>query len=434
MFDFSQRFVPPVSQSWNRNFSGVVNLSRDTMIVSEPSAQFEFIDAGGQPKSVTTGAVHIYRRTSVGQWTRETTLFPPLEDVDPGLLVPLFGIAAAIDGDLLVIGNWHTNWVYVYERMATGWELRTRLLTPNPGWGFGAAGLDISGTTIMVGESNYAALGLTGAGQVYFYERSGETTWVLNAGPLPSLDAEFGQHFGYRVAIDAVSGHAVATGDGGAHPHTAYLYERVDDVWQEAGRLEGDPHGASIWFGRALDIAGATIVVGDQLYSGVTGPGAVFVWEHDGATWTGPDLLIKEGLGYSDSAGESVAIDGDLIVVGAPTAYAQTPSGERTGAAYVYGRLEGEWRERLRILPDDLSLVRFGAAAAVSAGIVAAGTLNQGSPGPREGTAYAYDLVRLVPEPQGWALRAAALCALGAVARRRGREARQSRPLSAGAQ
>jgi hypothetical protein len=248
----------------------------------------------------------------------------------------------------------------------------------------------------MVGESNYPALGLTGAGQVYFYERVDETSWALNAGPLPSLDAEFGQHFGYRVALDAVSGRGVATGDGGGHPHTAYLFQRVAGVWQAAGRLEGDPHGASTWFGRSLGISGNTVVVGDQFYTTSTpfyNSGAAFVWEHDGAAWTGPQILTVGTPTGQDAAGESVAIDGDLIVVGAPSAYAESPRGPRTGAASVYGRQGGVWSERLRIVPDDLSLLRYGTATAVSAGILAAGTPNQGSPAPREGTAYAYDLV-----------------------------------------
>jgi len=391
--DFSQDFLSPIDPAANSQFGSVVAVSGDTMVVGEPWAAYHYVDSHGNPQDRNLGAVHIYRRTAVDLWTLEASLSPPFGDVDPTLNVQHFGINVALDGDLLVVGNWYSNWVYVYERTTLGWELRTRLMTATPGWGFGVYGLDISGTTIMVGESNAANGTVSGAGRVYFYDRVDASHWVGSGGPFVSLDSQFGQHFGYRVAVDAGSGRAVATGDGGAHPHTAYLFERVGGVWQAAGRLEGDPHGASTHFGRALDISGNTVVVGDWNYGTTTPPynsGAAFVWEHDGSVWTGPTTLTLATSTYQDEAGTSVAIDGDLIVVGAPFAYETYPHGARTGAAFVFGRQGGVWSQRLRIVPTDLSVLTFGDAVAVSGGIVAVGTPQAAKSGP--GLAFAYDL------------------------------------------
>jgi len=135
------------------------------------------------------------------------------------------------------------------------------------------------------------------------------------------------------------------------------------------------------------------VVVGDKFY-GTTTPfynsGAAFVWEHDGTTWTGPTILTLATPTLQDEAGTSVAIDGDLIVVGAPSAYTGLSFGARTGAVSVYGRQGGVWSERLRIVPTDLSVLTFGDAVAVSGGIVGVGTPQAAKAGP--GLAFAYDL------------------------------------------
>ena len=65
-------------------------------------------------------------------------------------------------------------------------------------------------------------------------------------------------------------------------------------------------------------------------------------------------------------------IDGNMLAVGAVSAYEQYPSGPRPGVAYVFGRDSGVWTERLRIVPADLTLSEFGIKTAVSGGIVAA--------------------------------------------------------------
>ncbi|MHC5112140.1 MAG: hypothetical protein ACYTHJ_19950 [Planctomycetota bacterium] len=394
---FSQWMASPVDPAAYHYYADRVDVSGDTMVVAEQSAETTYINGQGQPQVYNIGAVHVYRRTAIDAWTLEETIFPPEEDVVPQQLVSYFGHSVALDGDLLVVGNWYGNFVHVYERTPGGWTLRTRIYaTPESGATFGRYGLDVSASTIMVGADAYADQNVPPAvGAVSFYERIDQNTWGLNAGPLTSSEAYFGQHLGVRVSLDSPAGRAVATGNQNPPGYrSAYVFERVGGVWQEVAILNADPDGATAYFGSTgLAISGNTVVVGDQFYStGPQQPGAAFVWEYDGSTWNSHPPLIGSNPSFQDHAGASVGIDGDIIVVGAPTAYTVYPGGIRTGAAFIFGRENGIWSERLRLLPGDTAIRSFGHSSSVSGGMVAAGTPSQYG-----AVVYAHDLACDLP-------------------------------------
>jgi len=236
-----------------------------------------------------------------------------------------------------------------------------------------------------VGDPGYS-IPTTGVGAVHFYDRAGLNSWAPVSDPLLSSDAQWAQKFGYRVALDRAAGRAVATVDpSSTTPRTAYLIELIGGQWQQTGKLT--PAGATDLFGSDADLDGGTIVIGDRSYSN---RGAGFVWEYNGGAWTGPQILTGSLPSFQDGTASSVAIDENVLVLGAPTAYAA--SGARPGVAYVFARQNGVWSERIRIVPADLTLRYFGDDVAVSAGIVAAGTYYGSSATPNTGVVYAYDM------------------------------------------
>jgi hypothetical protein len=395
--DFEQTFLSFLNPARVDYFGQALDVSGDAMIISEPWADFSYVDSQGNPVTSRLGAVHVYRRTGIDHWILEQTIQPPAEDVTPILNISLFGQTAAIDGDWLAIGNWYGRMVHVYRHTPAGWVLHSRLLpfeavSQNS---MGRYGLDISGDTIMVGEDNYIIPSVMNAvGRVYFFEYNSATdSWGLNGGaPILSSEYHLGQNFGHSVAVDEVAGRAVATGDNQWDLYktyrSAYVFTRSGGLWQETAILQGNPHNATQFFGwEALGISGDTIVVGDAGYPSF---GGVFVWTHDGSAWTGPDILSGSQPGFQDYFGDSVAIDEDLIVVGATSGYDHYPGGARPGIAYVFGRDSGVWVERLRIVPPDLSLYQFGIQTAVSDGIVAAGAPRGDNTA--NGIVYAYDM------------------------------------------
>ena len=92
-------------------------------------------------------------------------------------------------------------------------------------------------------------------------------------------------------------------------------------------------------FGRSIALSSGNLVVGDP-FDGVPTPGAGAAWVYErtgpGATFTGdPVKLQASDAEVSDTLGDDVAIDGNVIVVGAPIAQ-KSGFPLRDGAAYVY--------------------------------------------------------------------------------------------------
>jgi hypothetical protein len=101
---------------------------------------------------------------------------------------------------------------------------------------------------------------------------------------------------------------------------------------------------------------------------------------------TGPHFL-----GYF---GGSVGIEGDVLVAGEP--YWGRPEGEGAGAAYVYRRnSEGEWRLETILIPSDHFFVtqldqHFGESIAIIGGVIAVGAPGADDPVAGENTGAVY--------------------------------------------
>lgn len=87
-------------------------------------------------------------------------------------------------------------------------------------------------------------------------------------------------------------------------------------------------------------------------------------------------LLLRDALLPNDDdyshLGESVAIDGDVAVAGAP--YADAGAKTHAGAAFVFLRANGKWRTAAKLLaPEPLSYERFGMSVAVAGDTIVVG-------------------------------------------------------------
>jgi len=144
--------------------------------------------------------------------------------------------------------------------------------------------------------------------------------------------------------------------------------------------------------GSMIGYASAMALSGDLLFVGRTAavqgfpmpsaaPGAVFVYRRAGAEWVPAGKLQAADASVGDAFGAAVTVQGNYLVVGAPSA-------AKRGAVYVFERAGNEWRQMARFgLPDAADGDRFGAA-------VAAGPdgLLVGAPGRDHGRGAAYFL------------------------------------------
>lgn len=147
-------------------------------------------------------------------------------------------------------------------------------------------------------------------------------------------------------------------------------------------RLDGPLEPDSERFGSAIDVDGARMIVGapdnQQLAEGV---GAAYIFAlSDNGLWSRESMLLPPEIAAQMRFGLSVAIRGDLALVGAPGT--QLPNSNfNTGAVFVFKHEFGQWQFLTRLVTNDGPYSNeFGASVAISDGY-----LIVGAPGGRGG-------------------------------------------------
>ncbi len=197
----------------------------------------------------------------------------------------------------------------------------------------------------------------------------------LQLATLSASDGAPGAQLGFSLAT---SGDTVVVGAPGAGTSgAAYVFVRPGGGWATAtqtAKLSVAAATAGDGYGSSVAISGDTVVVGaDELISGTNGAAYVFVRPGGGwATTTTPTAkLTAAGGAAGDTFGQSVAISGDTVVVGAPTA------ASLDGTVHVYMRPGGGWvttSAPAATLTDGTgSGARLGSSVATSGDVIAAG-------------------------------------------------------------
>ena len=250
------------------------------------------------------------------------------------------GAAVATSGDTLVVGAYldddageSSGAASVYRWDGAGWRQEAKLTasdaTPHDLFGHAVA---IDGDTVVVGAFFSDALG-SSSGAAYVFRRRG-VTWVQEAKLLPWMGGR-GDLFGFSVSV---SGNSIAVGApalGGIALEAlgrAYVYEWNGTGWAEEGQFTTTEVGNG--FGYSVSVDAGTLLVGLFLDDKkAIGTREVYVYRDTGAIWDLEAKLTASDATKDDFFGASVAITGDVAVVGA---FRAGPAD--TGAAYVYRR------------------------------------------------------------------------------------------------
>lgn len=125
-------------------------------------------------------------------------------------------------------------------------------------------------------------------------------------------------------------------------------------------------------FGATIAIDGDVAVVSAMNDAGASesGSGSVFVFERTNGTWSAFQTL-SVGQGFIYKFGRSVAVSGDIIVIGAPGDDAR---GTQAGAAFVFRRGANSWSQQTKLTASDATAYdTFGASVAVAGNLIAFG-------------------------------------------------------------
>ncbi|MGH7748566.1 MAG: hypothetical protein ACREQ5_27975, partial [Candidatus Dormibacteria bacterium] len=218
-----------------------------------------------------------------------------------------------------------------------------------------AAGSTFLGTAVAVdGDTAVVGAGLDGAhpGPVDVFVRAG-TSWSLQAQLNPS---DLASQFGNAVAI---SGNTALVGAPGLNNvgGAAFVFVRSGSTWSQQAELVSPyppppPSGAAD-FGQTVAIDGDTAVVGAPA-GGRSGAGAAEVFARSGSTWSHQATL--SGSGTAGSFGESVGVSGTTAVVGV-----RGVVGAPIGSVSVFTRSGSAWsQEAVLTSSDGVSSDGFG--------------------------------------------------------------------------
>ena len=284
-------------------------------------------------------------------------------------------VSVDVDGDTAVVGSPLDRSAYVYARSGNTWTLETTLTAKGRhdfdyfGWA-----VAIDGDTIAVG----AFRDLDDQGSVSVFSRT-KNGWAREA-KLTASDGLPGDRFGVSVAVSGDTLVVGADSDFSTFPDqgSAYVFTRVGKKWIEQAKLiSSEPHVQAL-FGESVAIDGDIVVVGafqdsvvrDNVVYG--DQGAAYVFVRSGTSWTQEARLTPSDGGFRDFFGVSVAVHGNTAVVGAY--HSNVGQNVEQGAAYVYTRSGTIWVEEAKLTalaggPE----ANFGISVAIQGDTVAVG-------------------------------------------------------------
>jgi len=143
--------------------------------------------------------------------------------------------------------------------------------------------------------------------------------------------------------------------------------QRIAERWT----LTPERPATELRFGRSVAVSGDLVVVGapGDTTNGAKS-GAVYVFEYSGNEWSRTKLVPPDGE-PSGRFGWKVAVDDGRIAVSAP--WASNPVTERSGKVYLYERTNGTWRHELLRVSDPGVEGQIGRGLAMDKGQIVAG-------------------------------------------------------------
>ncbi len=346
--------------------------------------------------------------------------------------VDKFGNSVAVSANTVVVGAWsedsaatgvngngadnmkdESGAAYVFVRDGTTWSQQAYLKASNTDLAdhFGVS-VAVSGETIVVGADgeDSAATGVNGnqasnsassAGAAYVFVRSG-TIWSQQA-YLKASNTSGADAFGSSVAVsgDTIVVGARSEGNAGA----AYIFLRSGTTWSQQAYLKASNADSADYFGDSVAVSGEIVVVGAQseasAATGVNGngtdnskplSGAAYVFVRNGTTWSQQAYLKASNTDSLDAFGQSVAVSGDTVVVGAyrENSAATGVNGDQAsngandaGAAYVFVHNGTTWSQQAYLKASNTQAEdAFGHSVAVSGDTIAVGAHGEDSAAP----------------------------------------------------
>ncbi|MGK0264263.1 MAG: hypothetical protein ACI8UD_002922, partial [Planctomycetota bacterium] len=269
------------------------------------------------------------------------------------------------------------------------------------------------GDTLVVGDISATVSGVSNSGGAFVFTRSG-TTWTeraaLSASNTVSTPAFA---YGTRVVINGNTIAVSSAGDrssigginsvpnqSGINYGAVYVYTGSANNWTEQAYIKPQNMSGVGAFGLAIAMDSNRLVVGSagSPESGSNSDRA-WIFRRDGTAWSEETIIAGNNTSAGDNFGINVAIQGDMIAVGAYQEQSSTSgtnpgsnnSSSASGAVYVFERGPSSWSQRVFLKASNSSAdAWFGISVALSDKELAVGSSAQDSIASNSGAAYVF--------------------------------------------
>jgi hypothetical protein len=323
-------------------FGRSVAIDGDYAIVGAPERYFSSI-------GTDVGAAYIFRRTGTNTWDSGYQIV-----ASNGAAQDHFGYSVSISGDYAIVGSpWrmsgivHVGSAYIFRRTGTNtWDTGINITADGTfnSRKFGIS-VAIDGDYAVVGaheSSEFGGAYQANSGVAMIFHRTPgyntPNTWDAGQKIVPSDPAAWDE-FGTGVAISgntAVIGAPKDDDNSVTDSGSVYVFVRSGTTWTEQEKLTGGSGTTSDFLGASVSISGDWVVAGAKYTSDDgTNSGAAYVFRRTGtSTWhSGYKILASWDAAAGDQFGQSVAIDGDHVIIGA---HLDTDNGGDSGSAYIF--------------------------------------------------------------------------------------------------
>ncbi len=352
-------------------------------------------------RGIDAGAAYVFNRAEDG-WQQQAKL-----TASDGTDLSFFGFSVALAGETALIGAWRdatqapdAGAAYVFVRAKDGWRQQEKLSGKVDQGRFGYA-VALQADRALIGAYLDDSLD-SASGAAYLVERD-KRRWRRRVA-LSGEPSDTG--FGLSVALseDTLLVGAVLD-EVGLNPGVVQAFvpsadKRADanvDGWRLQGRLSTPEAAIGDRFGAAVALSDTFALIGapKARTQHADLAGAAYLFERDQFGLGQHRTLLADDGEIGDGFGRAIAISGDRLLIGAPSAQV---AGDQAGVAYLFRRTDGEWREEARLSGGGGGVrAGFGRTLALDGGTALIGAPGDQDAGSGAGAAYVF-----VRRKQGW--------------------------------
>lgn len=268
-----------------------------------------------------------------------------------------FGISIKLDGKTLMSGAPDRFFnpelpgsVYVFNKNNLSWIQSQKLVASDATTGdyFGHA-ISLEGDRALISAPKDFVINAEESGVIYYFKLI-DGQWHEQQIIIPS-DPKVGDLFGFSIilqgdlAVVGAPGHFDDLTAG-----TVYVYQYLNNSWQELTKLQAPDGQLGDGFGFSLDLYQNKLLIGAPLQSAAAhvNSGSAYVYEQINETWQFKQKISIDG-GDGFIYGSSVSFFNEDILIGSP---GDDAAGFAVGAVYTYQFLNGMWEQKDQLIPE----------------------------------------------------------------------------------